>query len=97
MVPLQVGMEKTDRYRGNSIFPEKAGNPSHLIPVGSRQHLPLRRDSFRYSTTPMAGDQRFRFLQAEVIEFVANLIPHLQDVPEPSVGNQTGPGAFSFD
>ena len=92
-----VGMQEADRERLYPVFHQLANLPSHGVRIERLEHRPVAAHPLRDLAAVAARGQRLWKRQEEIVDVVALLRPHLQDVPEAASRQQPEPRAVALD
>ena len=92
-----VGVEEEDGHGFDAGLQQAVGRRAHLGGVERPQHAAIGADALRHLEPEIAGDERRRHLDGEVVERVFALAPDLERVAEARGGDGAGAGALAFD
>ena len=85
---VAIGMQKTDGDGFHSVGLQRPGGGAHGVEVQRNDGVAIPVHAFRHFQPVAAGHQRIGVLQEQVVDVVALLGPHLQDVAEALRGDQ---------
>jgi len=97
MCAVAIGVQEADGDRLDAVGLELAGGFAHLVEIDRGHNLAVAVHALRDLETVAARHQRVGILQEEIVDVVALLGAHLQDVAEAGSGDQAELGAFPLD
>ena len=94
---IAVGVEEADRDRLDALRRQPLRDRAHLVRIERRQHVAVAIHALGDFQAVAAGDQRIGKLQEQIVDVVALLRAHLENITEAARGDQSKPGAVSLD
>ncbi len=94
---IAVGVEEADGDRLDPFGYQALRHGAHLVGIERGQHVAVAVDAFRHLQAMAARHQRVGELQEQVVDVVALLGAHLQDVAEAARGDQAQARAGALD
>ena len=94
---IAVGVQEADGDRLDALRAQAQRGGAHFGGIQRGQNVAVAVQPFGHFQAVAAGHQRFGELQEQVVDVVALLGAHLQDVAEAARGDQAEPGAGALD
>ncbi len=97
MIRICKGVEKADGHGFNVIPDQLRAQIGHIVQDQRFDHVAPAVHAFAYFEAQGAGDQWFREHHEQVIDVIAHLLGHFQDVAKAFGGDQGRLGAFALN
>lgn len=94
---IAVGVHEADRDRFDPVARQRAGNLAQPSFVERQEPLAAGVDPLAHFVAQMARHDRGRTLERQIIEVVARLVAHLEDVAEALGRDEADLGALALD
>ena len=94
---VRVGMHETDCNRLDTFRDQFFRRRAERILIQRPQDISFRVDPLVHRLPKESRCERFRLLEKQIVEVIANLAPHLERVPEPFCRDQSDFGSLTFD
>ena len=94
---VDIRMEEADGYRPDPFLLQRPGDLAHRLLIQGRQHVPIRVEPLGDAEGEVAGYERWRLLELEVIEARPDLPGDLEHVTEAVCGHEPRKGRLALD
>ena len=94
---IGVGIQQAHGHRNRLRRPQLRNDRAHLFQRRAFEHRTFGRNPLGNLHAQRTGDQGLRVLDLQVVDVVAEFVPHLEHVAEPAGGDERGDRSAPFD
>jgi hypothetical protein len=94
---VAVGVKERDGDRLNARTCQPLDLDAHFVQIERAEYRAVARDALVDFAPQRARNQRLGELEEQIVDVVALLLPHFEDVAEAFRGQQSNPGAAALD